>query len=109
MREEDEDGDFDGGRDGRGDLGVAKSIVASSIVAAASDATSIEIVATSSVFETGVPQEGQKRMPPDNSNPQDAHLAMKISRSSLPQTSDRRPRTLDLGPRLADQYLRAEV
>jgi hypothetical protein len=37
-------------------------------------------------------------MPPDNSNPQDAHLAMKISRSSLPQTSDRRPRTADLRP-----------
>jgi hypothetical protein len=56
------------------------------------DAASIEIVATSSVFETAIPQEGQKRTlsdnPLDSSNPQDAHLAMKISRYSLPQTSD---------------------
>jgi hypothetical protein len=47
MRDEDEDDDFEGGR---GDLGVAKSMVAPSSVAALSDATSIEIVATSSVF-----------------------------------------------------------
>ena len=87
MRDEDErkedDGDRDGG-DGPGDLGVAKSIVASSSAASLPEGASIEIVATSSVFEAGVPQEGQKRIPPDNSNSQDAHLAMKISRYSLP-------------------------
>lgn len=87
-REEGEDGDFEGGRDGRGDRGVGKSIVASSIVAssdiapsgiavsslaAVPAATSIEIVATSSVFETGFPQERQKRAALDNCVPQDAH------------------------------------
>jgi hypothetical protein len=89
---DDEDGDLDGGREGRGDLGLAKSIVASSSAAASPDATSIEIVATSSVF-TAVPQEWQKRAALDNSVPQDAHLAMKNSRYSLPQTWDVGPQT----------------
>lgn len=64
------DEDFGAGRGGNGELDVAKSSVA-----------------TSSVFETGFPQEEQKRTLFSNSMPHVAHLAMKISRYSLSQTS----------------------
>jgi len=45
-------------------------------------------VATSSVFETGLPQVEQKATLSDSSVPQVEHLVMKISRYSLTQTSD---------------------
>jgi hypothetical protein len=56
------------GRGGSGELEVAKSIVA-----------------ISSVFEVGFPQEEQKRASPNNSAPQLEHLDMTISRYSLTQ------------------------
>lgn len=59
---------MEAGRCGSGELDVAKSIVA-----------------ISSVFEAGFPQEEQKRTSPNNSAPQLEHLDMKISRYSLTQ------------------------
>jgi hypothetical protein len=73
-----EEADF--GRGGNGEVAVAKSSVA-----------------TSSVFEAGLPQAEQKRTLFSNSAPQLEHLAMKISRYSLNQ--DLGLRTPDLGPR----------
>jgi hypothetical protein len=72
------DEEVDTGRGGKGEVAVVKSSVA-----------------TSSVFEAGRPQEEQKRTLFNNSVPHVEHLAMKISRYSLPQTSDLRtgPRT----------------
>jgi hypothetical protein len=80
-------------------------------------------VAMSSVFPTGTPHEEQKRTLADNSEPQDKHLGMKISRYRInqaagvgrqasevrlqtsdlrPQTSDLRPQTSDLRPQTSD-------
>jgi hypothetical protein len=70
----------------------------------------------SSVFPTGTPHEEQKRTLADNSEPQDKHLGMKISRYRINQaagvgrqasevrlqTSDLRPQTSDLRPQTSD-------
>jgi hypothetical protein len=70
----------DGGRGGRGDVAVVAR----------------SIVAISSVFETGLPQEEQKRTLFDNSIPQAKHLAMTFSRYSLLQSSGVEPQTSGL-------------
>ena len=67
-RDEEEDDDPGFGRGGKGEVAVAKSSVAKS-----------------SVFETGRPQEEQKRALLAKSVPQLEHLAMKNSRYSLNQ------------------------
>lgn len=66
----------DGGRCGKGEVAVAKSRVA-----------------TSSVFTTGFPQEGQKRGLAESSVPQKAQLDIEFSRYSLNQTWDFVPQT----------------
>jgi len=74
-RDDDFPEDPDAGRGGNGEVAVAKSSVA-----------------TSSVFETGLPQAEQKATLFGSSVPQFEHLTMKISRSSLLQTPGaRRP------------------
>jgi hypothetical protein len=82
------DVELDGGRGGNGEVAVAKSSVA-----------------MSSVFPTGTPHEEQKRTLADNSEPQDKHLGMKISRYRINQAagvgrqaSEVRPQTSDLRP-----------
>jgi len=71
VREEDRDegrgDDPDVGRCGRGEVAVAKSRVA-----------------TSSVFTTGFPQEGQKRGLAESSVPQNAQLDIEFSRYRIP-------------------------
>jgi len=71
VREDDRDEgrgeDPDGGRCGRGEVAVAKSRVA-----------------TSSVFTTGFPQDGQKRGLAESSVPQKAQLDIEFSRYRIP-------------------------
>ena len=69
----------EGGRGGKGEVTVAEAAAKS-------------IVARSSLFETAVPQDEQKRTPSENSVPQATHFAMAFSRYSLPQKKQRGPR-----------------
>jgi hypothetical protein len=70
----------------------------------------------SSVFPTGTPHEEQKRTLADNSEPQDKHLGMKISRYRINQAagvgrqaSEVRPQTSDLRPQTYFPFVEFEA